>query len=207
MLVVEETVVNLDQQLWQAWKSMDVPEGFRAEIIEGTITLSPTGSSRHFDVNNRVLEGLFVHLRGGDWRPGNDCNVIDGFKVLIPDVFVARRDIEAIDHPDGKGLLASGVTLVVETVSPGAENRRRDRVLKHRAYAAAGIPVYVIIDDYDDGGAVTILTGPDPERRAYASATRVPYGKEAVIPEGPVKGFVIGPEITGERRVGSGAAS
>ncbi|MDH6703768.1 Uma2 family endonuclease [Kitasatospora sp. MAA19] len=200
VLVAERTVVNLDQQLWQAWKSMDVPEGFRAEIIEGTITLSPTGSSRHFDVNNRVLEDLFVHLRGGDWRPGNDCNVIDGFKVLIPDVFVARRDIEEIDHPEGKGLLASGVTLVVETVSPGAENRRRDHVLKHRAYAAAGIPVYVIIDDYDDGGAVTVLSGPDPERGSYASSTRVPYGEEAVIPEGPAKGFVVGPGITGERR-------
>ncbi|MEV7021741.1 Uma2 family endonuclease [Kitasatospora sp. NPDC093558] len=192
--------MNLDQQLWQAWKSMDVPEGFRAEIIEGTITLSPTGSSRHFDVNNRVLEDLFVHLRGSDWRPGNDCNVIDGLKVLIPDVFVARRDFEAIDHPEGKGLLASGVTLVVETVSPGAENRRRDHVLKRRAYATAGIPVYVIIDDHDDGGAVTVLTNADTKRGAYASSTRVPYGEEAVIPEGPAKGFVIGPEITGERR-------
>ncbi|MEU8923498.1 hypothetical protein AB0D10_21580 [Kitasatospora sp. NPDC048545] len=32
VLVAERTVVNLDQQLWQAWKSMDVPEGFCAEI-------------------------------------------------------------------------------------------------------------------------------------------------------------------------------
>ncbi|MBV2152729.1 Uma2 family endonuclease [Kitasatospora sp. SUK 42] len=199
--VAERTVaVNLDQVLWQVWKSLDVPEGFRAEIIEGTITLSPTGSSRHFDVNNRVLEDLFVHLRGSDWRPGNDCNVIDGFKVLIPDVFVAQREIEEIDHPEGKGLLASGVLLVVETVSPGAENRRRDHVVKRRAYAAAGIPVYVIIDDHDDGGAVTVLTTPDPKRRDYNSSTRVPYGKEAVIPEGPAKGFVIGPEITGGPR-------
>ncbi|MFF0414542.1 Uma2 family endonuclease [Kitasatospora sp. NPDC004745] len=199
-LVAERTVVNLDQQLWQVWNSMDLPDGFRAEIIEGTITVSPTGSSRVFDVDNRLLEDLFVHLRGGDWRPGNDCNVIDGLKVLIPDVFVARRDIEEIDHPEGKGLLASGVALVVETVSPGAENRRRDHVLKRHAYAAAGIPVYVIVDDYDDGGAVTVLTGPDPEGRAYASSSRVPYGQEAVVPEGPAKGFVIGPEITGERR-------
>ena len=64
-LVVEETVVNLDQRLWQAWKSMDVPEGFRAEIIEGTITLSPTGGTRRFSVNRQVLEGLYGHLRRG----------------------------------------------------------------------------------------------------------------------------------------------
>ncbi|MFI9156517.1 Uma2 family endonuclease [Kitasatospora aureofaciens] len=199
-LVVEETVVNLDQQLWQAWKSMDVPEGFRAEIIEGTITLSPTGGTRHFSVNRQVLEGLYGHLRGSGWAPGNDCNIVHGLKVLIPDAFVAPRDVEEVDHPEGLGLLASGIAMVVETVSPGSEARKRDHVLKHRAYARAGIPVYVIIDDYDDGGAVTILTDPDRERRAYASSTRIPYGKEAVIPEGPAKGFVIGPEITGELR-------
>ncbi|MFJ7273527.1 Uma2 family endonuclease [Kitasatospora sp. NPDC098663] len=200
VLVVEETVVNLDQQLWQAWKSMDVPEGFRAEIIEGTITLSPTGGTRHFTVNKRLSRALYEFFRGTGYGPGQDGNVIAGLKVLIPDVFVVPDDTDEIEHPEGLGLLASGVPMVVETVSPGAEARKRDHVLKHRAYAAAGIPVYVIIDDYDDGGAVTILTGPDPERRAYASSTRIPYGEEAVIPEGPAEGFVIGPEVTGERR-------
>ncbi|MFI9360042.1 Uma2 family endonuclease [Kitasatospora sp. NPDC053057] len=199
-LATEVTVVNLDQVLWEVWKSSDLPEGYRLEIIEETLAVSPTGNSRHFDVNNRVLEDLFFHLRGSGWRPGNDCNVIDGLKVLIPDVFVAPKEIAEVEHPDGKGVLASSVMLVVETVSPGADNRKRDHVLKHRAYARAGIPVYVIIDDYDDGGTVTVLTGPDRERRAYEYSARIPYGKEAVIPEGPAKGFVIGPEITGESR-------
>ncbi|MEU6968155.1 Uma2 family endonuclease [Kitasatospora aureofaciens] len=199
-LVVEETVVNLDQQLWQAWKSMDVPEGFRAEIIEGTITLSPTGGTRHFSVNRRLGRALYDHLRGSGYGPAQDGNVIADLKVFIPDVFVAPDDVEEIEHPEGVGVLASGVPMVVETVSPGAEARKRDHVLKRRAYARAGIPVYVVIDDYDDGGTVTVLTSPDPERGVYASSTRFPYGKEAVIPEGPAKGFVIGPEITGELR-------
>ncbi|MFG2845680.1 Uma2 family endonuclease [Kitasatospora sp. NPDC048296] len=199
-LVAEATVVNLDQVLWQAWKSMDAPEGFHAEIIEGAITLSPTGGTRHFIVNRQVLHGLYDHLRGSGWVSGNGCNIIHGLKVLIPDAFVGPRDVEQIDHPEGLGLLASGIALAVETVSPDAEARTRDHVLKHRAYARAGIPVYVIIDDYDDGGTVTILTGPDRERRAYEYSARTPYGEEAVIPEGPAKGFVIGPEITGVRR-------
>ncbi len=89
---------------------------------------------------------------------------------------------------------------MVETVSPGHKYGQRDRVLKHRAYATAGIPVYVIIDDHDDGGAVTVLSGPDLERGAYARSERTPYGEDAVIPEGPAKGFAIGVGITGERR-------
>ncbi|MEU9043164.1 MULTISPECIES: Uma2 family endonuclease [unclassified Kitasatospora] len=199
-LVAEGTIVNLDQVLWDMWKSSDVPEGYRVEIIEENLTVSPTGGSRHFTINRAVLGALYDHLRGSGWAPGNACNVIHGLKVLIPDAFVAPTEIEEVEHPEGLGLVASGVSLVIETVSPGAENRRRDHVLKRRAYAAAGIPVYVIIDDHDDGGAVTILTGPDSECREYTSSTRIPYGKEAVIPEGPAKGFVIGPGITGERR-------
>ncbi|MFJ6379966.1 Uma2 family endonuclease [Kitasatospora sp. NPDC092039] len=201
VLVAERTVaVNLDQLLWQAWKSMDVPEGFRAEIIEGTNTLSPTGGTRRFTVNRRLGRALYDYLKGSGYGPAQDGNVIADLKVFIPDVFVAPDDIDEIEHPEGVGLLASGVPVVVETVSPGAEARKRDHIIKRRAYAVAGIPVYVIIDDHDDGGAVTVLTEPDSGRREYASSIRVPYGKEAVIPEGPAKGFVIGPDTTGERR-------
>ncbi|MGW6915495.1 Uma2 family endonuclease [Kitasatospora sp. NPDC054939] len=198
-LVAEETVVNVDQALWQAWKALDVPEGIRAEIIEGAIAMSPTGGHRHFSVNRRVSRALSRYLEGTGYGPGQDGNVIAGLKVMIPDVFVAPDDSDEIEHPDGLGVLASGVALVVETVSPGSESRRRDLVQKHRAYAVAGIPVYVIIDDFDDGGAVTVLTGPDPERGAYARSARTPYGEEAIVPEGPAKGFAIGPEITGPR--------
>ncbi|MEU6234571.1 Uma2 family endonuclease [Kitasatospora sp. NPDC047058] len=199
-LVAEETVVDLDQALWQVWKAMDVPEGFRAEIIEGAIEMSPTGGVRHATINRRIVLALHDHLRGSGWAPGFDSNIIHGLKVVIPDVYVAPDDLEEIEHPEGGCILASGVAVVVETVSPGSKNSQRDVVLKHRAYASAGIPVYVIIDDFDDGGAVTVLTNPDTERRSYARSERTPYGEEAVIPEGPAKGFVIGPEITGGRR-------
>ncbi|MFF4384106.1 hypothetical protein [Kitasatospora sp. NPDC001547] len=57
-----------------------------------------------------------------------------------------------------------------------------------------------IVDDHDDGGAVTVLTDPDAGRRDCTSSTRAPYGKEAVIPERPARGFVVGPGITGELR-------
>ncbi|MET9612340.1 Uma2 family endonuclease [Kitasatospora indigofera] len=194
-LAVEETVVDLDQALWQVWKAMDVPQGFHAEIIEGSIEMSPTGGIRHFSVNRRLSHALYEHLRGSGYTSGQDGNVIHGLKVLIPDVFVAPDDLEEAEHPDGLGVLASGVALVAETVSPG-NARTRDLVRKHRAYAMAGIPVYVIIDDFDDGGSVTVLSGPDPARGSYASSVRTPYGAEAVVPEGPAKGFVIGPDIT-----------
>ncbi|MFB7911443.1 Uma2 family endonuclease [Kitasatospora sp. NPDC056076] len=200
-LVAEVTVVDRDQVLWEMWKSSDEFEGYRVEILdEEGLTVSPTGNSRHARINRRLLAALVGHLQGSEWAPGTDCNVIHGLKVFIPDVYVTPEDDEEIEHPDGLGLLASGIPLVVETVSPGPKARTRDHLLKRCAYAAAAIPVYVIIDDYDEGGTVTILTSPDPGRGEYLSTSRIPYGKEAVIPEGPAKGFVIGPEITGEPR-------
>ncbi len=197
VLVTEVNPMDLDQILWQAWKSMDVPEGFRAEIIEGAIEMSPTGGTRHGTVNRRLYRALHDYLRGTGYGPSNDFNVIHGLKVLIPDVFVVPDDTEEIEHPEGLGVLASGVGLVVETVSPGSDARKRDHVRKRRAYAQAGIPVYVIIDDYQDGGSVTVLSGPEQVKCAYARSSRTPYGEDAVVPEGPAKGFVIGPAITG----------
>ncbi|WP_123975981.1 Uma2 family endonuclease [Streptomyces sp. Ag109_O5-1] len=86
--------------------------------------------------------------------------------------------------------------------SPGKRNQDRDRVRKRREYARAGIPVYVIIDDFDSHGTVTVLTEPEPEpdKADWVGVHRVPYGTEITIPEGPAKGFVIGETITGPKR-------
>lgn len=71
---------------------------------------------------------------------------------------------------------------------------------KRRAYARAGVPVYVIIDDFDGVGHVTVLSAPNAEKASYEAEVRMPYGTEVVVPDGPAKGFVIGVAITGEPR-------
>ncbi|MEI5134413.1 hypothetical protein RB199_22305 [Streptomyces libani] len=64
----------------------------------------------------------------------------------------------------------------------------------------AGIPVYVLIDDYDGHGTVTVLAAPRPDEAVYTDVHRVAYGIDVIIPEGPAKGFVIGEAITGPAR-------
>ncbi|GAA3234306.1 Uma2 family endonuclease [Streptomyces lavendulae] len=109
-------------------------------------------------------------------------------------------DAEEHVTEDGLGIDASAVRLIVEVVSPGGDGITRDRTRKRRAYARAGIPVHVLIDDHDDGGTVTVLSAPDPEAAIYADEVRTAYGSGATVPEGPAKGFTIGEEITGPRR-------
>jgi len=196
VLADEETVVDLDEALWEVWKAIDVPEGFRVEIIEGSIEMSPTGRLRHGILIGRMLESLLQHLQDSTWTARNDINVIHGFKSYVPDLFICPRALEEIAHPSGLGVLAEGVAFVAEVVSPGHGDRQRDRIRKRRAYARAGIPVYVLIDDYDEDGTITVLSGPDSKHADYRNSRRYAYGTVALITEGPAKGFVIDDTIT-----------
>ncbi|WP_405491898.1 hypothetical protein [Streptomyces sp. NBC_00096] len=89
-----------------------------------------------------------------------------------------------------------------QVVSPGSDDITRDRTRKRREYARAGIPVYALIDDLGDGGTVTVLTSPDPEKAAYEDEVRARYGTPVAIPAGPAKGFAIGEDVTGPGRSG-----
>lgn len=191
---------SLDEALWQVWKAMDPPEGYRAEIIEGAIELSPTARRSHGLIANRVRRVLDQFLDGGEYACYQAGNVIHNRKAWIPDAFVAPEDTEPCRDEDDMGVSADSVHLIVGVVSPDRRNQDRDRVKKRREYARAGIPVYVIIDDYDGQGAVTLFSGPRPEKADWEDIHRVPYGTEVVIPEGPAKGFVIGEAVTGPKR-------
>ncbi|MET9965526.1 Uma2 family endonuclease [Streptomyces sp. NPDC006356] len=193
-------VPDLDEVLWQVWKAMELPEGYRAEIIEGAIEVSPTGRFSHSQIVNRLRDELAFYLKGSEYGAWNDTNVIHTRKAWIPDVLVAPRDAELIEDEEGLGIKASAISLVVEVVSPGKANQDRDRIRKRREYARAGIPIYILIDDYDGQGAVTLFTGPRPDKADWEDIHRVPYGTDLTIPEGPAKGFVIGAAITGLKR-------
>ncbi|MFE9440341.1 Uma2 family endonuclease [Streptomyces sp. NPDC006602] len=191
---------ELDEVLWQAWKAMELPEGYRAEIIEGAIEVSPTGRLSHAQIINRLRRMLDKLLEEGEYACFQDTNVIHKRKGWIPDAFIAPEDAEPYADEDGLGVQAKALHLVVEVVSPGRRNQDRDRIRKRREYARAGIPVYVLIDDYDGQGAVTLFTGPRPDKADWEDIHRVPYGTDVTIPEGPAKGFVIGETITGPKR-------
>ncbi|MFF1744663.1 Uma2 family endonuclease [Streptomyces mirabilis] len=87
-------------------------------------------------------------------------------RVWIPDVVVAAQGPGASADEDGIGVVASAVHLVAEVVSQGERHQERDRVRKRRAYARAGIPVYVIIDAHDNQGTVTDVTIPEGPAKA-----------------------------------------
>ncbi|WP_308408904.1 Uma2 family endonuclease [Streptomyces sp. AC558_RSS880] len=184
-----------DEVLWQAWKTMELPEGHRAEIIEGAIEMSLTGCRRHAVLVNRLRRAVDTHVAHSGSAAHSGVNVIHRRKAWLPDLVVAPLDLDEIPDEEGFGVDAAGVELVIEITSPGHRDLQRDRIRKRREYARAGIPVYVVVDDFDDDGAVLVLTSPDRKKGKYADEHRAPYGTDAVVPEGPAKGFAIGKEI------------
>ena len=72
--------------------------------------------------------------------------IFDNFNAAIPDiVFVSNEHIKAI----ASGEKVTGAPdLVVEIVSPGAENERRDRTVKRQAYSKFGVREYWVVDRY-----------------------------------------------------------
>jgi Uma2 family endonuclease len=191
---------SVEKAVWKAWKAMELPEGYRAEIVEGAIEVSSNGGFAHAQVANCLWDALAEFLRGSEYGAWSVTDVIHLHKAWTPDVLVAPRDGKSGAVKGGLGLKASAVRMVVEVVAPGKRDQERDRGGKRREYARAGIPVYVLVDDYDGQGAVTLFTGPRPDQASWEDVHRVPYGTDVTIPEGPAKGFVIGEAITGPKR-------
>jgi Uma2 family endonuclease len=81
----------------------------------------------------------------------------------------------------GKGEWAEpdGVLMVVEVTSRDRDADQRDRIDKPEGYAAAGIPVYLLVDR--DAASVTVYA--DPEGGAYRSLTTRAFGSVIELPD------------------------
>lgn len=120
----------------------------RYELIEGDLFVSRAPSLPHQRILTNILVLLKVYLTQhpmGEVVPTPGV-IFNRFNAVIPDiVFIsnARRDeIASGDKVTGAPDLA------IEIVSPGAENRRRDRIVKLHTYGKFGVAEYWIADGF-----------------------------------------------------------
>lgn len=76
---------------------------------------------------------------------------------------------------------AADALLIVEITSKG--NAREDRTKKYRAYARAGVPMYLLIDRFDTRGAMATLFTEPNEDGTFKRSDAVPFGKPLTLPE------------------------
>lgn len=122
-------------------------EGLRYEIIDGDLYVSKTPHWGHQTTctaiasalsnwDRNTVAGQTAQAPGVIFAPDQD---------VIPDIVWIRRDRLA-DALDDAGHLRMAPDLVVEVLSPGLTNERRDRELKLNLYSRQGVHEYWIAD-------------------------------------------------------------
>ena len=157
-----------DAELEQLWQSLDLP-GHRVELIDGQIVVSPTPSRGQSNIVTELIDQFAdVRRRGWERHTNLTVHIPSTRERLIPDLAIAPRDAPGFGENE---LLAPGVLLVAEVVSP--HSRREDREVKPQAYAQSGVPLYVLIDRFASPPAVTLFSEPGEDgygKRQVAAA-------------------------------------
>ncbi|MEL5958715.1 Uma2 family endonuclease [Streptomyces sp. NPDC047917] len=169
--------------LLQTWRELDVPEGWRAEIDEGQIVLVPPPHAHHNGIAAKVQRRLYRNLPDElEIYQTLGVHVAPLDRLYVPDLVVMPSDlIDAADPEVNDPMDAADALLIVEVTSKG--NARDDRTKKYRAYARAGVPMYLLIDRFDTRGAMATLFTEPNEDGTYKHSDPVPFGKPLSLPE------------------------
>ncbi|HWX41197.1 MAG TPA: Uma2 family endonuclease [Blastocatellia bacterium] len=121
-------------------------DGNRYELIEGELFVSCAPNLKHQGIL-RDLIGLFLSYLDrypiGQIYPGPGV-IFSDFSGVIPDlVFVSN---ERLNEIAGGDKIKGAPELIIEILSPGAENERRDRHVKRQLYKKYGVKEYWVVN-------------------------------------------------------------
>ncbi len=133
------------------WTTVDLDffpnNGKRYEIVDGELFVTKAPSWEHQKVTDNICMELNLWSRQTNLgRSASGAGIIfTEADNVIPDVvWISSDRISAL--LDNAGHLTAAPELVVEVLSPGEANIRRDREIKLRLYAAQGVQEYWIAD-------------------------------------------------------------
>ena len=171
----ESDELTLDT-LFELVERMPVPEGYKVEIVEGTVYMSPQ-RQKHW----LIIADLYDQLRTRypRTRTASDVRIdfpghLNGF---ASDIAAMTEDAE----PDADGRWhPRDVEFVGEVISKSTA--ANDYGPKKAVYAAAGVPVYLIVDPYTAKCHVHSL----PKDGAYHVETTLDFGVDVDLTGTPV---------------------
>ncbi|MFI1563176.1 Uma2 family endonuclease [Streptomyces sp. NPDC020490] len=166
--------------LLEGFLALDTPEGFRAELIDGEIVVTPPPDGDHEDYIGLIVEEVirksrtrmqFAGNKGLKLRSGGGCPKDHA----IPDATFAPMELRLYRGAE-PWMPCDGVAMVLEVTStkPAA-----DREAKRRCYARGGIPLYLLVDR--EAASVTLFS--EPRNDDYRQVCTLPFGKPLPLPE------------------------
>jgi len=121
-------------------------DGNRYELIEGKLHVSSAPGFVHQSVLANLIIALGEYVRRhpiGRVVPGVGV-IFDDYNGVIPDLVFATHERMRSSLIGGR--FHGAPELVIEILSPGASNERRDRQIKRSLYDARGVAEYWLID-------------------------------------------------------------
>ncbi|MFI1289015.1 Uma2 family endonuclease [Streptomyces sp. NPDC020792] len=163
-------------EMFEWLEQMHIPEGFRTEIVEGGIFVTPQRDT-HWEIILDIVEQL--RAKYPRKRVKSDVRIdypghLNGFASDVVALAEGARK-------DEKGHWRPGdVELVAEVISQGTA--RNDYGPKKDAFAAAGVPVYLIVDPYTGTWHLHTL----PKDGEYRGVLSLDFGDEIDLNDTPV---------------------
>ncbi|GLZ16178.1 hypothetical protein Acsp04_64130 [Actinomadura sp. NBRC 104425] len=166
--------------LLKGFLAFDTPDGYRAELIDGEIVVTPPPGGGHDKNIGRIVRQVHQNsdTRFDFWGSKGLVAPGDGRSPenhVTPDGTFAREEAD-LYNDDSSWSPADGVDMVLEVT---ARNPERDRVNKRHCYARAGIPLYLLVDR--EKKTVTLFS--EPKDDDYFADVRVPFGRPIGLPE------------------------
>lgn len=123
----------------------DLPDGYRYEVVDGHLLVTPPPAHLHQLAGARLLQQLAQQCPA-EWLVVHDFGLRLGEDGRVPDLAVVTSTRPARPGPYPWG--AEHFGLVVEVVSPGS--RKTDLFAKPGEYAEAGIPLFWRVETEPD---------------------------------------------------------
>jgi Uma2 family endonuclease len=165
--MADSSELSLDE-MFDALERMPVPEGYKVEIVEGTVHMSPQRDT-HWEIIRRIVRALEDRF-GMQVKVKSDVRIdFPGHKNgFAPDVVKLSDTAQLDSHRRWR---YQDVEFVTEVISSGTADS--DYGKKKAAYATAGVPVYLIADPYT--GLCHVFTLPQDDE--YRNKLTIKFGE------------------------------
>ncbi|GGV08916.1 hypothetical protein GCM10010182_30670 [Actinomadura cremea] len=181
-MVHEPLAQDNENVLLRGFLDLGTPDGFRAELIDGEIVVSPPPALRHEKCISKINRQV-MRQRPDDWDFAGNVGLIlpsaEGHPEnrVIPDGTFAPVELDVFG---GEGywlpVEPDTISMVVEVTS---SRPTQDRQAKRHGYARAGIPLYLLVDR--DKKRTTLFS--EPAGDDYKLTARVPFGEVLALPK------------------------
>lgn len=168
-----DDLLGLEASLW----ALDLEAGWRAELLDGHIIVSPPPVLWHTEVVFWLYEQFREASTANGWGQSHASALVlpRTRDIVEPDhlVFTGRDNVSNLKYE----IPVERALFVAEVVS--ASSIKDDREVKPLRYAAAGIPFYLLVDRFRQPTAVTLCS--EPGENGYGKAIVVPAGGGTIL--------------------------